>query len=170
VEYWDGPTLEHGSRPGLDFPATDDGREAMAAFAQGWVRTRVREDFLTAVWRKLAVNCVVNPLTALLRVRNRDVIVPETSPVRQAVFEEVRSVAALEGTVIEAAFGDTIDERMRASLNWSSMLQDVERGRTTEIDFLNGAVAARGRAGGVPAPVNAALAALIRSLSKTRAV
>ncbi|HWI51941.1 MAG TPA: ketopantoate reductase C-terminal domain-containing protein [Symbiobacteriaceae bacterium] len=49
--------------------------------------------------------------------------------------------------------------------NRSSMLQDVERGRRTEVDAINGAVAERGQALGVPAPVNAALFDLVRSLS-----
>ncbi|HYF79958.1 MAG TPA: ketopantoate reductase C-terminal domain-containing protein, partial [Symbiobacteriaceae bacterium] len=49
--------------------------------------------------------------------------------------------------------------------NRSSMLQDVERGRRTEVDAINGAVAERGRDLGVPTPINETLADLVRSLS-----
>jgi 2-dehydropantoate 2-reductase len=48
------------------------------------------------------------------------------------------------------------------------MLQDVERGRPTEIDAINGHVAARGAARGVPAPVNATLTRLIRARARRR--
>ncbi|HWI51942.1 MAG TPA: ketopantoate reductase C-terminal domain-containing protein [Symbiobacteriaceae bacterium] len=49
--------------------------------------------------------------------------------------------------------------------NRSSMLQDVERGRRTEVDAINGEVAARGRQLGVPTPVNETLLQLVNSLS-----
>jgi 2-dehydropantoate 2-reductase len=50
--------------------------------------------------------------------------------------------------------------------NKSSMLQDLERGRPTEIDFLNGALAARGRALGLEAPRNELLTRLIRATQR----
>ena len=46
----------------------------------------------------------------------------------------------------------------------SSMLQSIERGRRSEIDYMNGYVAERGREKGVPTPVNAAIAALVREV------
>jgi 2-dehydropantoate 2-reductase len=52
-----------------------------------------------------------------------------------------------------------------------SMLQSLERGRKTEIDFLNGYVVQKAQDAGVPTPVNAALARLIREIeSGTRAI
>jgi 2-dehydropantoate 2-reductase len=49
--------------------------------------------------------------------------------------------------------------------NRSSMLQDMERGRRTEVDAINGAVAERGLRLGVPTPVNQTLTELVLALS-----
>ena len=50
----------------------------------------------------------------------------------------------------------------------SSMLQDIERGRRTEIDYLNGRIAALAEERGMEAPFNASLAALVRGLESNR--
>ena len=164
VEHWDGPSLPQWGGPGLELPASRDGHVVAEAFGPGWIRARCREDFESVVWRKLAVNCVVNPLSSILRVRNCDAITPETAEIRRGVFEEVRAVAAAADIVIEGAFLQSLEERIKASQNWNSMLQDLERGRPTEIDFLNGAVSERGRAQEIPTPMNDTLTALVRAL------
>ncbi|HET7090219.1 MAG TPA: ketopantoate reductase C-terminal domain-containing protein, partial [Anaerolineae bacterium] len=51
--------------------------------------------------------------------------------------------------------------------NRSSMLQDVLKGRPTEIDAINGKIVERGRAVDIPTPINATLAALVRALERT---
>src|SRR5207247_1243348 len=58
------------------------------------------------------------------------------------------------------------DTRRRTAAHRASMLQDIEHGRPTEIDAINGQVAARGAAHGVPTPVNATLARLIRARTR----
>lgn len=47
-----------------------------------------------------------------------------------------------------------------------SMLQDFERGRTSEIDFINGYVVDRGKALGIPTPVNAAIVETVRAITR----
>ena len=116
------------------------------------------------LWLKLAANCVLNPLTALHRCDNGSAIAtPARSAVARAVVEEISAVAggfpaadALEAAVLECAAEN--------ATNFSSMYQDAEAGRRTEIDALNGWVAKRGRDLGVPTPANASLAASVRAL------
>ena len=125
-------------------------------------------DFPRALWKKLAVNCIANPLTALLGVRNCDIVTDELEPVRRAVGAEVAALAAAQGHPLPQDWPARIDENLRASTNRSSMLQDLERRRPTEIEFLNGFVARRSAELGLPAPVNATLAALVRAAAAHR--
>jgi len=166
VEHWDGPALEGWAGPGLEAPEGRAGRRVAELFDGTSIQVRVRSDFDQVVWRKLAVNCIVNPLSALLGLRNCDVIDPRTRQLRRAVYDEVAAVAATEGVTLAEEFFDKVEERIQVSKNYSSMLQDIEQGRSTEIEFLNGAVAARGAANGIPTPVNDTLAILIRGLQK----
>ncbi len=120
------------------------------------------------VWGKLAINAGINPLTALLRVPNGALLgSPERVELMEAAARETAAVAARKG--IPLPFPDPalrVREVARdTAANRSSMLQDVERGRPTEIDAINGAIAREAAALGLPAPVNTVLWKLVRSLS-----
>ncbi|MCB1705616.1 MAG: 2-dehydropantoate 2-reductase [Halioglobus sp.] len=94
-----------------------------------------------ALWSKLAVNCVINPLTALHRCRNgelasRSVLAREVD----TLCDEVARVSRAAGY---AAIADSLPATVSAVIagtadNRSSMLQDVESGRPTEIDYITG--------------------------------
>jgi ketopantoate reductase len=114
---------------------------------------------------KLAINCGINPVATLLRVRNgvlKDL--PDALRLAELAAQEV---AALFGLPEQA-----IKQRLRAVLqatsgNVNSMLADMQRGQPTEIDALNGAVASLQAAKGEHLPsVNAVLAALVRAMSQ----
>ena len=113
-------------------------------------------------WRKLAINAVINPLSALLGVENGalDALVDTA----RGLVEELVSVARRDGILLDA---DETLEKVRASIrqtgrNHSSMLQDVRAGRRTEIDWINGAIVARGMAHGIATPRHRLLADLVR--------
>jgi 2-dehydropantoate 2-reductase len=118
------------------------------------------------VYGKLLVNAVVNPLTALFRVRNGEL--PE-DPVRfrlmKALFHETLAVLAASGMRTDGGEWDRLlDVIRRTADNRSSMLVDVEAGRPTEIDAINGGVVRLARRAGVAAPLNEAAAALIGAI------
>lgn len=123
-------------------------------------------DYRVPLWQKLGVNCAINPLTALLRVANGELLRrPDAAALMDAAAREVEAVALAEGIHLET----DLAVRARAvalatANNRSSMLQDVERGRRTEVGAINGALAALARRHGIATPVNATLAALVRSL------
>jgi 2-dehydropantoate 2-reductase len=156
VEFWGG---------GLSFERSEHSAELIALFSRAGVESAESPDFEMALWNKLAVNCVANPLTALLGVRNRDAIVPELAGLRRRVVAEASALAAAEGHPLPPDLAERVDQNLLASRNRSSMLQDLERGRGTEIEHLNGFVERRSRELGLDAPVNAALAALVRARS-----
>ena len=124
---------------------------------------------MTALWKKLAVSAVVNPLTAILRVPNGALLEhEELAPVFSEVLEEVCRVVA-EYRIPLPPPAQLLQEVRRVcqitAANHSSMLRDVEQGRRTEMDSINGAVVRLASERGVPAPANLLLAALIRAMT-----
>jgi 2-dehydropantoate 2-reductase len=126
------------------------------------------EDVDGVAWGKLVVNAAINPVTALLRVPNGELL----NAARAGAWE-VASEAAVEAAAVAAARGFCLpfadaaaqvgEVARRTAANRSSMLQDVERGRPTEIDAINGAVVREADRLGIPAPVNRILWKLVRS-------
>ena len=118
------------------------------------------EDIDALLWRKLAINCAINPLTAIYRCRNGELLDnPVALAQLQAVVEEIHSLSLALGR--EAAVADllpqVLDVARNTGLNRSSMLQDIEAGRPSEIDFITGYLCRLGREAGVALPVNEAL-------------
>jgi 2-dehydropantoate 2-reductase len=85
---------------------------------------------------------------------------------------EGRAVADAQGIVLDQSPEELFDFAARKDVAYDhkpSMLQDVQAGRPTEIDFLNGAVVAFGERHGVDAPLNRALTALVKGLERSHA-
>lgn len=115
-----------------------------------------------ALWRKLAVNCVINPLTALHDCKNGDLrAFPEEI---HKVTHEVAAVIEREGHHISAdellSYVNQIIEN--TAENISSMLQDVRAMRHTECDYITGYLLRRARAHGIAVPENARLYEMIK--------
>lgn len=135
-------------------------------------------ELLQAQLLKLAANCVLNPLTAILDVRNG--CVKENSdlwPIHGRLLSEIskvfQSLPELEGLPInrdcfsvpalEAVVYDTIE---KTAQNSSSMREDMRKGRATEIEYINGWILRRGKELGIDCETNACLTQLV--LAKSR--
>jgi 2-dehydropantoate 2-reductase len=125
---------------------------------------RVSPDIGADVWHKLVINCVVNPITAILGCEVGGIANPQLDPLKRLVIDECIAVAAAEGVTFEGDFIREIDDRFRPSQNIASMLQDLRRGHPTEIDYLNGAVVALGSGHGLECPVNDALTKITKAM------
>jgi 2-dehydropantoate 2-reductase len=154
VEYWGG---------GLSFEKGPLTSTMMDLFRRADVEVEENPDLDRALWVKLAVNCVINPITALLEVRNSGSLVPELAELRRQIIAEVGALAAAEGHELPGDLAEKIEKGLDSGGNRSSMLQDVLAGRVTEVEFLNGFVVRRSAELGLASPVNATLAALIRA-------
>jgi len=128
-----------------------------------------------ALWAKVFYNAALNPLGALLSLHYG--ALPERPEVRAAmdrVIDEAFEVAIAEGVRLPwsdaAAYRDVFYDRLVPSTydHRSSMLQDLERGRRTEIDAINGAVWRRGNARGMSAPYNETLTRLVHAREQAR--
>jgi 2-dehydropantoate 2-reductase len=127
---------------------------------------RVVPDIKTEIWRKLIYNCVINPITAITGSEVGGIADPRLDPLKRLVIDECLAVARSEGVHFSIDFLSTITDVFGASRTIASMRQDLMRGRPTEIDHMNGAVAALGRRAGIDCPVNAALTAIIRAMDR----
>ena len=127
---------------------------------------RICPDIKIEVWRKLIYNCVINPITAIAGTDVAGIADARLDPLKQLVIDECLAVARTEGVTFETDFLATIAEVFGASKTIASMRQDLMRGRPTEIDHMNGAVAELGRRAGIDCPVNAALTAVIKAMER----
>jgi 2-dehydropantoate 2-reductase len=123
-----------------------------------------------AMWEKFALNVVINPLTAILEVTNGKLLEETIAPVIERLLSEVCMVAAAKGihfnqTVLAQQIADVCHKTAR---NHSSMLQDIQRGRQTEIDSLNGQLLSYAEQMNLFVPAHAMLTALIRAKEKHR--
>ncbi len=138
-------------------------------FTEAGLDCRVSPDIRRDVWYKLIVNCVVNPITAILGCEVGGIANPELDPLKQLVIDECVAVAAAEGICFDLDFNREISDFFRPSHNVASMLQDLRRGRPTEIAYLNAAVVSLGCQRGVACPVNAALTDIVKTMEATGA-
>jgi 2-dehydropantoate 2-reductase len=163
-----------------------DGRDtprarALAEMLSVVAPTTVTTNLWGERWSKLAINCMANPIAGLSGLGTAEVRV-EPGPRRLAVLlgAEVIRVGRARGFEVEPIWGiapqrflDAAEGRGLADVEADisreassraggrpSLLQDVLRGRRTEIDALNGYVVAEGRKAGVPTPINEAVVEL----------
>jgi 2-dehydropantoate 2-reductase len=119
------------------------------------------------LWSKLVINAAINPLTALLRVPNGELLArPSAQTLMAGAAQEAAAVATALGrrlTYVDPV-ATAADVARHTAVNHSSMLQDVLRGAPTEINAICGAIVAAGEKNGVPTPVNRTLWLLIKAL------
>lgn len=125
---------------------------------------RVIPDMKVAMWRKVVFNCVINPITAITGSTVGGIVDPKLAPIKRLVIEECLAVAAADGVTFDDDFMALIDQVFGSAATIASTLQDLQKGRRTEIDHLNGAVVALGLEYGIACPVNAALTTIIKQL------
>ncbi|EPR28075.1 MULTISPECIES: 2-dehydropantoate 2-reductase [Geobacillus] len=122
-------------------------REGERGFPIEWA-----DDWERILVDKLVVNAVINPLTALLQVKNGALL--ETAPYRdmmRQLFDEVRNVLPLEDA--NRAWERVVRICQKTADNYSSMYMDLANGRRTEIDAILGYVLKQGEARGAMLPV-----------------
>ena len=145
------PTLEHISLINLVIPEVT------------W-----HDEILTPLFTKLAVNCVINPLTALHDVRNGKLSSPRLFGLITKIVTEVVAVARTQEVLLDnvALFEKVITVIHDTKDNYSSMHQDIKHGRKSEIEQINGYVVALGIANGVDVSQNKSLLQQILAIEK----
>jgi 2-dehydropantoate 2-reductase len=140
-----------------------------ATFERAGVLCRISENIDGELWTKLIWNCAFNAVSALGRARYGQIAASEDGRrLLSDLVDEVLAVAhaakiqlpGLEDA--KAAHAGALKIAAQMAETYSSTAQDMMRGKRTEIDSLNGFIARRGAALGVPTPVNHALFTLVK--------
>ena len=174
--YMEGPgVVRHTGRGDLILGVTRGGAQRLDAraraqaiakmFESTGVGCPIADDVEQVLWRKLAINCAFNAVSALGRSRyGRMAGDPATREIMAAAVRETVAVARASGIALDS--DEVLDAVWRTAEalpnQYSSTAQDIIRGRPTEIDMLNGYVAQRGDGLGMATPVNRTLHALVR--------
>ena len=152
----------------------DNGRLSRLAEAlnQAGFETHVVDDVASLVWSKLVINVGINALTALIGQTNGRLLeLEETRTVMADLVAEAVAVARARGVrfTYSDPLGTVRDVAAKTGANRSSMLQDFDRHRESEIDFMNGAIVREAAALGIAAPVNATVTRLVKALDRIHA-
>ncbi len=133
-------------------------------FRQAGLDTRSSEVMERLIWEKLMVNVGINAITALTAIRNGMIaeLEPGRALSRSAVLEALQ-VARVKGFSLGEEMVERVLTVARATaVNRSSMGQDVDRRKRTEIDAINGAIVQFADEADIPVPVNRTLTQLIQ--------
>ena len=153
-----------------DLAVPDDaGGRAFAALAAGTpLRVLVEPDFVTLKWRKLLLNAVANPITALTMQRQAVLRRPDVHALCLDALDETVKVARADGATLP---DDEPRLAMERLLQFSpelgtSMYFDRMAGRSFEVEALTGAVVAAGERHGIATPLNRVFLALLRAINE----
>jgi 2-dehydropantoate 2-reductase len=140
-----------------------------SAITAGGMNTKALQDARGAQWTKLIFNAATNPIGALTGLTHGRVCeLPQTRRLVSQLVAEGKAVADALGIVLDSDPDELVDHAAKVAYEHrASMLQDIEAGRATEIDALNGGIVRFGAEQGVSTPLNQAVAALIKGLERS---
>jgi 2-dehydropantoate 2-reductase len=152
----------------LDGSKTDRIQRLSQTLIRAGLKAPVRNAIRTEIWVKVWGNAVFNPLSALTRATLEDICrYPLTRDLATSGMTEAMTI----GEKLGIHFGVTLEQRIagaeKVGQHKTSMLQDIEQGRPTEIDAIVGAVVELGRLTNTPTPVLSSLYASVKLLEKT---
>lgn len=153
----------------LDAKETERVKKISDALTSVGIETRISKNIHNEIWTKGIVNAGINPLTALTRLHNGFLIkIPWLTRLLENTCQECINVAQKAGIDLQGC--DIIEKTKNVARltgeNKSSMLQDIERGRKTEIDSINGRIVEVGKKHGVETPINSSLVALVKGIEE----
>jgi 2-dehydropantoate 2-reductase len=128
-------------------------------------------DIITSLWQKLAINCAINPLTAIHACENGALSAPPYQEIIKQLLTELIPVANTQG--VKLAFDDLLTKVNQVitltAKNHSSMYQDITHQRPTEIAQINGFVVQSAKTHQLKTPTHQQLINDINALSEAQA-
>lgn len=144
-------------------------RQLVDYFHAGGMPVDYTEAADDAVWTKLGVNCMYNMPCGVIRINSYDFVMdPDGNALLEDIVDEVVAVAVAAGYSVRREDVLKMREMTIKTANkiYPSGAQDMMHKRSTEVEFLNGAVARRGAQLGVPTPINATIARMARVVER----
>ena len=149
---------------------TERVKALQALFTGAGIVSEIPEDMIRTLWWKFMINVGINQASAVLRAPYGVFqTLPEAGNLMESAMQEVILLA--EAQNIDLSEKD-IKEWLAflaslAPTGKTSMLQDVEAGRKTEVEIFSGKVVSLGKACGVPTPVNEALYRILKVMEQS---
>ena len=136
------------------------------------VFNRINEapDLQQILWQKLVINCAINPLTAINKIKNGELAKTQYRKTITHIVRETLSIAKKEGVSLEFDFMLTKVYRVikDTAKNYSSMYQDVSANKQNEIEFITGYIVKLAERYGVPCPISHSIYQQVKALSLPR--
>ena len=125
----------------LDGSKSERCRRIADAFIKAGLRCPIRSDIRHDIWVKLMGNVAYNPISALTRATLIDIVqCPETRELATAIMGEIESVAQKLGIEMGISIEQRLQGAEKVGHHKTSMLQDIEAGKPTELEAIVGAV------------------------------
>jgi 2-dehydropantoate 2-reductase len=160
-----GPTLVGE----LEGSITERANRVKEAFDASGIQTEVSDNVVGHIWSKTLVYSAINPLTAILRLKNGQLIQKmESIALAKCLIDEGKLVAQVYGVQLPEAdpYDLLLEVCHNTAENLSPMLQDILNNRATEVEALNGAIHAMGKLRGISTPLHQGITELIHLLEK----
>jgi 2-dehydropantoate 2-reductase len=152
----------------LDGTTTERARALSELFARAGLKAPILEDIRSEIWLKLWGNMSFNPISALTHATLIDICQePATRELAAEMMREAQTIAEQLGVTFRVNLERRIAGAEKVGKHKTSTLQDVEAGRSVEIDALIGSVIELGQLTGTPTPHIEAVYALMKLLQKT---
>jgi 2-dehydropantoate 2-reductase len=152
----------------LDGRVTERVQRIAALFNAAGLLTLVSDNIMGTIWDKLLINVATGAITGITGLTYGDLYKqPELQACGVAAVAEAMAVARASGIDLSITEPSQAWHKAGAGLPYefrTSMLQSLDKGSITEIDFVNGAVVRWGQRSGVPTPVNQTLVACIKGI------
>lgn len=143
-------------------------RSLAAIFEQAQLPVTLTSQIRVEIWQKLWGNAAFNPISALTRAAQDEIAqYPPTHALVESVMQETEAVAQALGIRLPVSLEERLKDAARVGSHRTSMLQDIERGRPTEIESIVGAIAEVGRWAGIPTPHLDTLYACVKLLERS---
>ena len=155
-------------------PPSEKTTDLADLFIRAGIPCRLSDNIEGELWLKLLRNCALNAISALGQVRYGQIIQSEAAKkLMEQIVDEVLAVARAAGIALpgiddrKSGMAAAMELATQMAYAFSSTAQDLDRGRLTEIDALNGYISRRGAELGIPVPVNHALFTLVKLAEQT---
>ncbi len=152
----------------LDGTTTDRIQAIAASLTRAGFKAPITEDIRAEIWLKAWGNLSFNPISALARATLVDLLrFPPTRELCVAMMQEAEAIANALGVTFRVGIERRIAGAEKVGAHKTSMLQDLEHGKTMELEALVGAVVELGRLTRIPTPHIDAVYACASLLAKT---